>query len=55
MFAAGVVVSPMNHTAIRLPLIDAFEGDGVAEFDGFDLGRDINIVGNKDRLTGRLF
>lgn len=55
MAGAGIVMCPVDDTALGAPLILAFEGDRVTNLQGFDFRGDVDIVSDQQGLPGLQF
>ncbi len=53
MVTFGVPMRPVNHAALRIPVVYAIEQDFVAHFEADNPGRQIDIVCYERGLRGR--
>ena len=52
MPAVGIVVGPVNHPALFIPLVLAIKFDRIALGQGIDAGGQVDIVGHQHGLPG---
>jgi len=55
MVAVRVVMSPMDDSALGIPLVLAAEGDSVSHTKGANPWRDVDVVRNQQSLPGSQF
>jgi hypothetical protein len=52
MTSVRIMVRPVHDTAFRIPLVLAVKFDPIADLQGTNSGRQVDVVGNKYRLAG---